>query len=1099
MKLRTIHRWLLGGAAALLAWVLALGALGIDPEAVEELPTLAALPSFPTPAGSVAQLAGAVAENAPAEAERDTSQGSTAQDALNWALGQLQPATSPGEEGETVSARDSVLDLVQVMARIPAGTSLPDSALADETAEETPDAPDAALRGDDFSGQGAGTVNSAPPANASPTATLAPFEQEGRALRPALPLLPPLSDRWLVRVAAGQDAAGVAAALGFEYRGVVAGTPDLHIFVRAGSGATPELAQQAGLALRRDGRVRSFQQELLYFSEPRLPNDPLFTQQWHLRNTGQSGGTAGQDANVYPAWVAGYDGSGVVIAIVDDGLQHTHPDLQPKYRADLSYDFNDDDANPMPTSVDDHGTSVAGVAAAANEGTCGVGAAYNAQLSGIRLTAGGLTDSKIANALSYRTDANQIYNNSWGPPDSGDEEGFWTGLPLTINALANGTQNGRGGRGTVYIWAGGNGRQARDNVNRDLFANSRYTLAIGAMDHRGVQSWYSEPGAPLLVAAPSSGDGVGITTTDLLGTAGASAGNCTNSFGGTSSSAPLVAGVVGLMLDANPNLTWREVQWILARTAVQNDPTNQGADSDWTINGAGLPVNHAYGFGRVNAAAAVTMATTWSEPFGPELSYSAPLRTVNLAVPDNAPGAYVPGTFVLDSVYVPQDILIESVEVIFTATHAYRGDLEVRLVSPYGTESRLLVTSNDLGANYSGWKMTSLRHLDEGSEGTWTLRVADGYPQNAGVWNSWQLVIHGRSGEPPATPTPTHTATNTPTATHTPTATDTPTATFTPTPTFTLTPTFTPTATWTPTLTLTPSITPTATATREPVNYVIGLYEGGMWHFRTTLSSGTSDFAMQFGGAGAGWQAVAGDWNGDGTQDLGLYKDGEWLLRDTISGEIQRASFGTGAGWQAVAGDWNGDGIDGIGLYQGGVWLLRNSPTGSGAEDLRFTFNPFSGGGSASAGDWTGSGIDRVGLYQRGTWALAQGNQSNAGALYVQFGPSEEGWLPVVGDWNADGVDTIGLFKGGQWRLREANSAGGADYGFTFGSGGRPVAAVLVYAIAGEFYQSPTPTRTPTPTPTPSPTPTEQYLPSLTPTDEGGGNAQIESTEEAAP
>lgn len=1097
MKLRTIHRWLLGGAAALLlAWLLALGIRGIEREAVEELPTLAALPSFPTPA-RVAQIAGgAAAEDAPAAAGREAEQGSTAQDALNWALGQLQPGTSPGEEGETVSAHNSVLDLVQVMARI-APTVAPSATLPpDEAAEDdAPDAPDAALRGDDFSGRGAGALNFAPPANASPTATLAPFEQAGRPPRPALPMLPPLSDRWLVRVAAGQDAASVAAALGFEYLGVVAATPDLHIFVRAGSGATPELAQQAGLALRQDGRVNIFQQELLYFSEPRLPNDPLFTQQWHLRNTGQSGGTAGQDANVYPAWVAGYDGSGVVIAIVDDGLQHTHPDLQPKYRADLSYDFVDNDSNPIPTSVDDHGTSVAGVAAAANEGTCGVGAAYNAQLSGIRLTAGGLTDSKIANALSYRTDANQIYNNSWGPPDTGAADGFWTGLPLTINALANGTQNGRGGRGTIYIWAGGNGRQARDNVNRDLFANSRYTLAIAAVDHRGVQSWYSEPGAPLLVAAPSSGDGVGVTTTDLLGVAGGSAGNCTNSFGGTSSAAPLVAGVVGLMLDANPNLTWREVQWILARTAVQNDPANQGADSDWTINGAGLPVNHAYGFGRVDAAAAVTMAASWSEPFGPELSYSAPLRTVNLAVPDNAPGPYAPGTFVTDSVFVPQNLLIESVEVIFTATHEYRGDLEVRLVSPYGTESRLLATGNDLGANYSGWKITTLRHLDEGSAGTWTLRVADGYPQNAGVWNSWQLIIHGRSGDPPptATPTNTPTATNTPTNTATPTATFTPT--FTPTPTNTFTPTFTPTATFTATATRTPSITPTPTATRPPVSYTVGLYEGGLWHLRATLSSGTPDFVLQFGGAGAGWQAVAGDWNGDGTQDLGLYKDGEWLLRDTMSGEIRRGSFGTGAGWQAVAGDWNGDGVDGIGLYRDGVWLLRNNPAGSGAEDLRFTFNPFNGGGSATAGDWTGSGIDRVGLYQRGAWALAQANQTNVGALYVQFGPSEEGWLPVAGDWNADGVNTIGLFKGGQWRLRDANSAGGADYGFMFGSGGWPLALGILPADLSVLYSTPTPTPTLTITSTPNPT----FTPSATPTVEGSGNGQIESTEEAAP
>jgi subtilisin-like proprotein convertase family protein len=461
-----------------------------------------------------------------------------------------------------------------------------------------------------------------------------------------------------------------------------------------------------------------------------VPTDPLFGQQWHLSNTGQTGGTVGEDANLTAAWDIAL-GTDVVIGIVDDGLQHTHPDLITNYRADLSFDFNDNDADPNPTSpFDGHGTSAAGVAAATGNNNTGVsGAAPNASLAGIRLIAGPVDDQTEALALSYKNQDIDIYSNSWGPFDDGQRlEGPG---PLTRAALQDSVTNGRGGLGNIYVWAAGNGLQNGDNVNYDGYANSRYVIAVSAIDDKGKQSFYSEPGAAILVAAHSSSDLVGITTTDLVGSNGYAAGDYTNDFGGTSSATPLVAGVVALMLDANPNLSWRDVQHILAKTARKNDAT----DSDWTTNGAGYHINHKYGFGAIDAAAAVGLATTWTS-VAAEVSDSANI-TVNAAIPDDNP------TGVTSTLTIDESITVEKVEVVFDADHEFRGDLEVVLVSPEGTESILAEVHNDSGDDYNNWVFSSVRHWGELAVGDWTLKVSDEFEGDAGVWNSWQVNVYG--------------------------------------------------------------------------------------------------------------------------------------------------------------------------------------------------------------------------------------------------------------------------------------------------------------------------------------------------------------------
>jgi subtilisin-like proprotein convertase family protein len=465
------------------------------------------------------------------------------------------------------------------------------------------------------------------------------------------------------------------------------------------------------------------------FSDPMLPN------QWHLQNMGQWNGVAGQDLNVVPAWNRGYSGAGVTIAIVDDGLQYTHPDIAPNYVPSGSYDYNGNDADPMPASYNGHGTSAGGVAAAADETTCGVGVAYNAGLSGIRLIASPSTDAQVASALNYQMQINQIYSNSWGPGDSGSSlDGAG---PLARNALANGVTNGRGGRGSIYVWAAGNGLQTLDNVNADSYANSPYTIAVGAADNRGIQSSYSEPGSAIFVTAPSSGNNVGIYTTDLLGYGGYSNGDCTDSFGGTSSATPAVSGVIALMLQANPNLGWRDVQHILALTAFKNDPRDPG----WRVNRDGFNVNHKYGFGRVNADAAVRLAMDWFN-VGPRSTHSS-ITYPYVTIPDNNSTGI--SSSIVMNVSDPSFVL-EHVEVVVDIGHTYRGDLEIFLTSPSGMVSQLMtLRPRDSGDHFSFWRMMTVHNWGEKPNGVWTLRVADRDAGVTGVFYSWQIILHGYS------------------------------------------------------------------------------------------------------------------------------------------------------------------------------------------------------------------------------------------------------------------------------------------------------------------------------------------------------------------
>lgn len=439
----------------------------------------------------------------------------------------------------------------------------------------------------------------------------------------------------------------------------------------------------------------------------RLPNDPGFGNQWHLRNTQN----ALFDANVEGAWNAGFTGDGVVIGIIDGGVYVGHPDLDANYLAAASQNGNGSS----------HGTSCAGVAAAeAGNGQGGVGAAYDAQWSNLYYG----FSSQNAAAFAHRNDLNDLKSNSWGPPDNGTLA-HWTSAEAT--ALQTAATTGRSGLGVIFTWAAGNGN-TNDRVEYDPYAASRHTIAIGAITDGDVRSWYNESGSSMLCVAQSDGGSQGIYTT--TGSSG-----YTSNFGGTSSACPLGAGVIALMLEANPALTWRDVQHVL----IQSARINHAADAGWAANAGGLLVNENYGFGAVDASAAVSMAVGWTN-VGAEQTSDSGVQAVNAAVPDNNAAGVVRTWNVNDS------FVVESVELILNADHNYVGDLEVTLTAPSGTVSMLTKKRSDSQDDLVDYVFTSLRCWGEPSAGTWTIKVADRGNNVAGTWLDYRLLVHGYDG-----------------------------------------------------------------------------------------------------------------------------------------------------------------------------------------------------------------------------------------------------------------------------------------------------------------------------------------------------------------
>ena len=607
-------------------------------------------------------------------------------------------------------------------------------------------------------------------------------------------------------------------------------------------------------AVNRAGSV--FDNDALSLTTTSALSDPLAPEQWHLDNNGSNTafasdvGVAVMDIN-YTGVPAGITGDGVRVNVIDSGLEMQHPDLLANILADGSYDFVEDDNDPTNNTdtSGDHGTSVAGIIAAAANGVGGVGVAPRAILQGFNyLETGKDTDYVTSVGGDAKLADTAIFNQSFGATVQYDHRYnsdridalscFTSGGAFDLASGSTCTGALRSGLGALYVKSAGNSFTNADdddwcriddinltcfNANMDNSRTYPYQIVVGALNAYGLKSSYSTAGSSIWLAAPGGEYGwsyehlsakldsaiegatfnksslsdaswePAMITTDQVGCDRGSSTiaydlfgigqyftvnplqddrvldpNCeyTATFNGTSSAAPVVSGVIALMLEANSSLSWRDVKHILASTARQVDSNIVAnnvplmecatdcsddqytassstflARAAWATNAAGYSYHNWYGFGLVDAGAAVTMAQSYSPELGEWNMTSVELSSINTDIPD-ADGSAASIAF-----NVADDLVVEAAQLDLQITHHYLGALAVVLTSPSGTRSVLLTPYNEYDDADFDSTLLSNAFYGESTVGDWTLEVydliADQNSVSLGTLDSATLKIYG--------------------------------------------------------------------------------------------------------------------------------------------------------------------------------------------------------------------------------------------------------------------------------------------------------------------------------------------------------------------
>ncbi|KAA3680673.1 uncharacterized protein DEA37_0012853 [Paragonimus westermani] len=495
-------------------------------------------------------------------------------------------------------------------------------------------------------------------------------------------------------------------------------------------------------------------------------NDPHYQDMWYITRGSRN---EGYDMNVLEAWQLGYTGKGVVVSIMDDGLDYNHTDLRRNYDPMASYDFNDEDADPMPNllaSDNKHGTRCAGeIAAVGNNSVCMVGIAHNARIGGIRMLDGFISDRLELETLTFRNDYIDIYSGSWGPEDTGR---LYEGPgALAQSAFQKAVALGRNGFGNIFVWASGNGGTQGDSCACDGYASCPYTLSVNGVGEHNSRPWYLEQCSSTLVTTYSSGS----LSEKMIMTLDPNH-QCTSKHTGTSASAPMAAGIIALLLEANPRLSWRDVQYLTLLTANPRP----FVDGNFTTNAVGRAYSQLYGYGLMDAGKLVRLGELWRGLPEHHLCTSrvgdVKVKLVGsfnhtfalnfsgcLPLPREDGISYAAYRQNLTEVGHPVRYL-EHVQLYADIAYQRRGLLQITLVSPSGTETVLQPPRvNDEHSGNIGllrWPLTTVQLWGESPLGIWHVRLDNrvGYnmtpswqkpslDQIRGFWSNVWLVAYG--------------------------------------------------------------------------------------------------------------------------------------------------------------------------------------------------------------------------------------------------------------------------------------------------------------------------------------------------------------------
>ncbi|XP_071156720.1 neuroendocrine convertase 2-like isoform X2 [Mytilus edulis] len=447
--------------------------------------------------------------------------------------------------------------------------------------------------------------------------------------------------------------------------------------------------------------------------------DELWPFQWYLNNTEAKK----YDMNVLPAWRSCVNGTGVTVGVVDKGVQD-HIDLKINRR----FDFNS--ANEGSVTSYQHGTRVAGVIGALKNKNFTIGIAFGAEIADIKIASTAVWDTFDVRAFYHHMDSIQVYSCSFANFHTGTKT-----YKLEKNqedAFIKGTTEGRGGLGSVYVFATGNSGDEKDisvdSCAYDRLVTNRYVISVAGIQADLSKVPNGEACSAMMVAAFTAKGGAQdnkIVTTDV--------GNkSTEYFNQNSAAAPMVSGAVALALSANPNLSYRDVMHLLVNTSRGDLPGFEKGKNYFKKNAANLSVSSYFGFGLLDIGALVQRSQVWN---------NVPARKSCNADMINSQG--VGNLFVHVSLCAIS--YTEHVEVTLKVNHQSAGQIKWVLISPHGTESTILPGRLLDSTRYMNLTVLTVQMWGENPNGYWRLEPEALFGSNldGGTVEFISLKIHG--------------------------------------------------------------------------------------------------------------------------------------------------------------------------------------------------------------------------------------------------------------------------------------------------------------------------------------------------------------------